>query len=486
MADVIDSTAEETTPGPQRTGYSRLIAAVVGGVVGAVLVLLAGFLILPGWVQGKIDRAIANIGPSPELEQRVAAVEQQNQQLPTLSKGIADVSDQVKSVQSSLSDQLKGAQSDLSSLQDKVAQAADQAGRQDQAVSGLKETQQKLGQQVTELQNRKIPDPVDLSPLQAKVEATQKNMADLRSYAEQLTKRVDDVTSTNDSTVKRIDTLTSAQAGTERRLNERTQQLSDRLAANDAAISAKFADLTQLQETLTSMQSAVASQGSELSAAKAEIAATKSAIDDSEQKSAQSIGDVKDQVATVEKQVGDRLQESRTGIATAVALTDLERALEDGSAFPTAQAVLETAAKDDHAISQAASMLQESAPRGIATRAELANELAALDQPGVTPSSKDWVEQTRANILGLVTVKRADGASSSAGQTGGSADTSDLALQKLSAGDLAGAITVVSARPDADSKPVAQWLERAKARADAKAAAEMLRQHLGELLVQPS
>ena len=84
--------------------------------------------------------------------------------------------------------------------------------------------------------------------------------------------------------------------------------------------------------------------------------------------------------------------------------------------------------------------------------------------------------------MGLVQVKRRDGVPVSGGDTTAGGE----AAQKLAAGDLPGAIAAVAARPDADRAPVAAWLARAKARADAEAAAELLRQHLGEILVRPS
>ena len=474
MTDVIDSTAEDTTPGAQPTGYRRLIAGVIGGVVGGVLVLILGFLILPGYVQGRIDAATKALEPSPELEQRVAAVEKR-------ADGLTDLPGNV----SGLSGKVDDLQSGLTGLQDQVARSADQASTQTGGVAELKTAQDQLMQRVDQLaqrtdqvEQRPAPQQPDLAPLQTKIEALDKNVADLRSFGEQLTKRVDDVTSTDAATVERIDTLTSAQAEAEQRLNERAQQLADRVAATESTLNAKVADLAQAQTALGDLQSAVASQTSDL-------AATKQTLDQNEQQSSQAAAAVQDRVASVEKTVTDRMDQDRGGIATAVALTDLEQALSDGSAFPTAQAVLASAGKTDPTIAKAAALLQDSAADGVATTEALAEQLAALDQPAATGGSQDWVEQTRANILGLVTVKRADG-TPVGGPTGAKSDESGQAQAKLAAGDLAGAIAAVQARPDADAEPVAAWLAKAKARADAQAATELLRQHLGELLVQPS
>ena len=467
MTDVIDSTAEDTTPGAQPTGYRRLIAGVIGGVVGGVLVLILGFLILPGYVQGRIDEATKALEPSPELEQRVAAVEKR-------ADGLTDLPGNV----SGLSSQVDDLQSGLTGLQDQVARSADQASTQTGGVAELKTAQDQLAQRIDQVEQRPAPQQPDLAPLQTKIEGLDKNVADLRSFGEQLTKRVDDVTSTDAATVERIDTLTSAQAEAEQRLNERAQQLADRVAATESTLSAKVADLAQAQTALGDLQSAVASQTSDL-------AATKQTLDQNEQQRSQAAAAVQDRVASVEKTVTDRMDQDRGGIATAVALTDLEQALSDGSAFPTAQAVLASAGKSDQTIAKAAALLQDSAADGVATREALAEQLAALDQPAATAGSQDWVEQTRANILGLVTVKRADG-TPVGGPTAAKSDESGQAQAKLAAGDLAGAIAAVQARPDADAEPVAAWLAKAKARADAQAATELLRQHLGELLVQPS
>ncbi len=467
MADVIDSTAEETKPGPasKPPSYRRLTSALVGGVIGGALVLVGGFLFLPDYVQGRIDAAVAGLGPSPELEQRVAAVEQR-------ADSLAGLEDRT----SSLSDQLGQVQASLSELSGKVDEAAQAAAQQSDGLSGIRNGQQELAQRVQELEQRPVPEQPDLGPLQAQIEAASKNVDDLRSFGDQLANRVNDVTSSSDATLRRVDTLTSAQAEIERRLNERGQQLADRLTAIETATSAKFASLAQAEATLASLQSNMASQASEIGAVQAEMA-------DSSAKADQAVTAVQDRVASVEQRISERLDQDGRGVATAVALTDINRALEDGSPFPTAQAVLETSAKDDEEIARAAELLRPSAPIGVPTRDALMDELARLDQVGVAASSGDWVEQTRANIMGLVTVKRRDGAPVSGD---GSADQGGDAQQKLASGDLAGAIAAVSARPDAGEEPVAKWLASAKARADAEAAAQLLRQHLGELLVRPN
>lgn len=465
MADVIDSTAEETKPGPASNprSYRRLTAALVGGVIGGALVLVGGILFLPNYMQGRIDTALADARPAPELEQRIAAIEQRTETL-------ADLPDTT----SNLSGTLDDVQARLADLSGKVGQATEQAEQQSGGLSDLKDSQQQLAQRLDELEQRPVPKP-DLGPIQAKVEAATKNVEDLRAFGEQLANRVNDVTGTGEATLRRVDTLTTAQAEAERRLNERTQQLADRLSANDTAMSAKFASLAQAEATLAAMQSALASQASEIGAVQANVAGATTKTDEA-------LAKIEDRLASVDQRISERLDQDGRGVATAVALTDVNRALEDGSAFPTAQAVLEASAKSDETIARAAEMLRPSAPHGIPTREQLMSELAELDRVGVQASSEDWVEQTRSNIMGLVTVKRRDGTTIA----GGGADKGGDAQPKLAAGDLAGAIAAVSARPDADQEAVGNWIERAKARADAEAAAELLRQHLGELLVRPN
>ncbi|WP_027134986.1 COG4223 family protein [Geminicoccus roseus] len=470
MADVIDSTAEETKPGSGSNppSYRRLTAALIGGVIGGALVLVGGILFLPDYVQGRIDAATAAMAPPPELEQRIAAVEQRAESLASLTGTTSDLSDQLNQVQANLSD-----------LSGKVDQAAQTAEQQTGGLSDVKSTQEQLGQRIQELEQRPIPEQPDLGPLEAKIEAASKNVEDLRSFGQQLASRVDDVTSTNEATVNRVDTLTAAQAEAERRFNERAQQLADRASANDAAISSKFAALAQAETMLAALQSTLAKQSNELGEVQSRIAS-------SSDETSQALGAVQDRVASVEQRVTQRLEQDARGVATAVALTELNRALEDGSPFPTAQAVLETSGKQDETIQRAAEMLRDVAPRGVPTREELATELDQLDRVGVTASSDDWVEQTRANILGLVTVKRQNGSTASTASTEEPEAASADAEQRLAEGDLAGAIAAVSARPDADEEAVATWIASAKARADAEAAAQLLRQHLGELLVRPS
>ncbi|HEX2526942.1 MAG TPA: hypothetical protein VHL31_11695 [Geminicoccus sp.] len=464
MADVIESTAEEHKPGSPRKapGFRRLTAALVGGVIGAAIALAVGFLVLPDYVQGRIDQGLASLQTDSQLEQRVAATEQQLQPF----AGLRDTTGE-------LADKLNSVQADLSALSGKVDETAQRLASVD--LSNLETGQEQLAQRIQTLEEKPEPQMPDLGPLQAAVDAATRNAEDVRSFATQLGSRVDDMTSVHDATSRRVDTLTAAQAEIERRLNERTQQLADRLAANDTAMSARFASLAQLEATIAALQSAVASQSSQLGAAEATAA-------EAAAKAAAAVESAKAGVAAVQEQVTRQLDQDERGVATAVALTDVNQALENGAAFPAAQAVLESSAGDDPALARAAELLRTSAPRGVATREQLLAELGQLDEGGTTASSGDWVEQTRANIMGLVQVKRRDGAPAA---TQGGGEGNDAASQ-LAAGDLAGAIATVSARPDAEREPVAAWLDRAKARADAEAAAEILRQHLGELLVRPS
>ncbi|WP_222184574.1 hypothetical protein [Geminicoccus harenae] len=467
MADVIDSTAEEMKPGAAASrpgGYRRLTAALVGGVIGGALVLVGGFLFLPDYVQGRIEAAVADLRPSDEAEQRIVALEQRTHTLAGLDDRAQELTQQIDAVQASVAE-----------LGGRLEQATDQAQQQEGTVGTLQSTQQELASRVAELEGRPVPEVPDLGPLHAQIENATKDVQDLRAFGEQLAARVSEATSTTDATLRRVDTLTTAQAEADRRATERAQALADRMTAAETAMSARFADLNQAEATLSSLQSTLASQASQ-------IAALEAGASDLESQAQQGIAAVGDKIGALEQRVDERLAQDSRGAATALALSELNDALADGSAFPTAQAVLEKSSADDATIASAAEKLRPSAATGVPTRAALLEQLGELDRVAAAASSDDWVEQTRSNILGLVTVKRRDGTV----VNGGEDEEGNSAQQKLAAGDLAGAIAAVEARSDKDEPEVAAWLQRAKARADAEAAAELLRQHLGELLVRPS
>lgn len=466
MADVTPPPAEKNAPSTapivtgSRPSYRRLTSALAGGVVGGVIVLGLGFLVVPEMIQRRVDQAVARIALDPSIGQRLSALEQEVSPLAGLPETLT--------AQGQKLDTMGG---DLAGIGGRLTEAG---GRLDD-LERLAPAQAALSERIAALENAPAPQAQDLGPIQAQVAAAAATAADLRALAEQLGGRVEDLTALQDGTVRRVDTLSAAVAETERRMNTRSEQIGDRLAAAEAALSGKLADLAKAESALADLQATLAAQSARLASIDENAARAASTAE-------AAASSIDGRIGAAEKALAERFARDERGMATAMALSELARALDDGSPFPTAQAVLETASAGDAPLSEATALLRGSAALGVASRAALLAELTALDAPapGVTPSSEDWVEQTRQNILGLVTVKRRDGTTTTT-----PAATGD-AVQLLESGDLAGAIAIIQARADASSEPVAAWIGRAEARRDAEAAQSLLRQRLGELLIRQS
>lgn len=440
----------------QRPRHTRLIAAFIGGLVGGVLVLVLGLLVLPEFIQRRVDQALAGFQIDPQIQQRLAAVEQDVKPLEESPGQIQALQQQLGTVQSSVAG---------------VDARTGEISRRLDDLANLGQQQAALGDRITKLENRPEPEPVDLGPVNAAIDTVKQSVTDLNGTTDQLGSRIGEIASTNEATVRRVDTLTAALADTEQRLNQRSEQLTDRLAANESALSGRLATLNQTEAALASVQATLADQGSRLGGIeqKAESAAAKAE---------QASGAVEERLGAAEQSLSQRFARNETAATSAVALSEVDAALESGRPFPTAQVLIERAGATDETLAKAADLLRAAAPVGVPTRQQLMTQLEDLRQPapaGETTGGGDWVEQTRQNILGLVQIRRS-----------GEAATGNAGAPVVAEGDLAGAVQAVAQRADAAQEPVAGWLAKARARLDAEAGQTLLRQHLDQLLSSPS
>ena len=444
------------TDSAQRPRHTRLIAAFIGGLVGGVLVLVLGLLVLPEFIQRRVDQALAGFQIDPQIQQRLAAVEQDVQPLQESPNQIQALQQQLGTVQSGLAG---------------VDARVGETSRRLDDIASLGQQQVALGDRITKLENRPEPEPVDLGPVNAAIDAVKQSATDLKGTTDQLGSRIGEIAGTNEATVRRVDTLTAALADTEQRLNQRSEQLTDRLAANESALSGRLAGLNQTEAALAAVQAALAAQGTRLGSIEqqAESAAAKAE---------QASGAVEERLGAAEQALTERFARNEAAATSAVALSEVDAALESGRPFPNAQNLIERASGTDETLAKAADLLRAAAPVGVPTRTQLMAQLEDLREPAPaeqTTGGGDWVEQTRKNILGLVQVRRS-----------GEAPTGAAGAPVVAEGDLAGAVQAVAQRADAAQEPVAGWLAKARARLDAEAGQAMLRQHLDQLLSSPS
>ncbi|GGB39723.1 hypothetical protein GCM10011505_21610 [Tistrella bauzanensis] len=207
------------------------------------------------------------------------------------------------------------------------------------------------------------------------------------------------------------------------------------------------------------------------------------------------IGPVENRLATVEgatRNLSDRaaLAESRLADTptadamrlTALALADaqLSDALDAGRAFEGPLGAIRALGRGNPAIIDAVDRLMPMAAAGVATRADLASRFKALvpdilQAAETRPAADDVVGGVLSELRGLVTVRRTGQQAASGSDAAAEADLTLAAMERrIAAGDLQGAIARSGDLPPAAQERARGWLDAARARVEAEAAAAAL------------
>ncbi|MEN2977074.1 mitofilin family membrane protein [Tistrella bauzanensis] len=207
------------------------------------------------------------------------------------------------------------------------------------------------------------------------------------------------------------------------------------------------------------------------------------------------IGPVENRLATVEgatRNLSDRaaLAESRLADTptadamrlTALALADaqLSDALDAGRAFEGPLGAIRALGRGNPAIIDAADRLMPMAAAGVATRADLESRFKALvpdilQAAETRPAADDVVGGVLSELRGLVTVRRTGQQAAGGSDAAAEADLTLAAMERrIAAGDLQGAIARSGDLPPAAQERARDWLDAARARVEAEAAAAAL------------
>lgn len=471
---LLEATVTDPNRPPPRAP-SPLVPGLVGGIVGALLALGAGWVLGPGVIDDRVQAGLASFRPTDQLELRIAALESAGEQVGQLVQTV----DALGARAGQLEALLAGEQKDAESLAARVAAIEGQLAGPRVNPTAIEELRSRIAavdERLLGLENRPLEGPqLDLSPVTG-------GLDELRQGLAQSTTRLDQLAAETATLAGRVDTLTTAVGETEKRLVERAQVLADRLTAAESALTARSTQLAEAQSALATLQTGQSRQASDL-------AATGTTLAELRDRLITVATEVDGRVGAVEQNLTQRLNDALasldaraardTGtIVTAVALAEVGRALEDGTPFPAAIDLLRAHGGDDPALGRAAELLEPSAATGVATRTRLRQELAALKlRPG--EAAGDWVEQTKQNVLGLISIRREDQV--------GDRDDVRLAGEALDRGDLPAAIRLVEGlrpgpTPEADAA-IEAWLAAARARVAAEEARSVLREQLGRLVV---
>lgn len=187
-------------------------------------------------------------------------------------------------------------------------------------------------------------------------------------------------------------------------------------------------------------------------------------------------------VAQVAAQTRERLEADdrrvRHALALALATTRVHEALRGTEPLAGAVDVLAPVAEADAEVAAAAETLRAAAAAGVPTLAELRRTFpgGAIARAAADADDRGLLEEAADNVLGLVTVRRRGAPAN--GVEGAVA----RAEARLADGDLAGAVAEVEGLNGEPAQAAADWLERARGRLAAEAAAADLQARTNELL----
>jgi len=436
-----DGSGGGRTEAPAPAPAPNYRAAGVGGVVGALVALLIGWLMAPApglppeaaarldrieQTTSRVEESLGRLDAIATLEERLTALEDR------LTESGAPAGEALASLESSIQ-----ANSDaIAALEEAVAEG--DVGGVDEAVV---ERLDQLAGRLDEIEVASGGDGEAGSRLVGRLDA----LAEQVAAVEQQQGEIEDTLEGMAGLPERVATLAeerTALADTVAGLEETTSALRDELSGLADTVGTLESDMTAMRETLTGR------------------------IDD--------LAGRLDDLASVRQRA----------VAASLLLHEIGDALEEGGDLAGPVERLRTMTSADDPLDPMLDRLAEAAADGVPTRSELVDGLdrlaeAAASAAGPPRGSEegDWLGRTVQNIQSLVEVRR-----EAEGEDGPQARLA-TARSALEAGDLAEAVDQVASLDEETVPGVNGWLEMAAARQAALEAEAALRREVEELLV---
>ncbi len=193
---------------------------------------------------------------------------------------------------------------------------------------------------------------------------------------------------------------------------------------------------------------------------------------------------VQEQMASSMKTAEDTRAEAMAALATSVAFTRLQSAINAGSPFGRELATMRQAAAQMPDALAALADMDALAARGAATTAMLAVEFSLLSgraaSAALSAEAKSWWEKLLAMLRSVITVRAVD--------AGGQAQAQGLAAvaMRIDRGDAEAASSLASALPEAARAVLAEWMGRLTDRIAVNAAMNALAERLVAAANPPS
>jgi hypothetical protein len=261
-----------------------------------------------------------------------------------------------------------------------------------------------------------------------------------------------------------LDTIKSAVSALGRRVDQLEAARPDS-SQIEAAIAASRAAVPQLEQRVAAVEGLLSSRTAGADTEVQKLEKEVSRLDNS-------VADIAQRVPTIERQMQAQIGNGRRDAVAALLLLQMREAVERARPFPTAYSAFK-ALNHDPEIVAAAEPLAAAARNGVASRAvlgerlaDLAGQIATATEP---PPQSDWGAQALAQLRGLVTIRRIDGASQSAPEAAVSS-----AQTALARGDLAGAVSALEALTGANAEAARPWLQMARERLSTETALDRL------------
>lgn len=443
---------------PPRRGGSGFFAGLIGGLLGSAA-LLAG----AGWYayeHGPVRPTLARLEAS-ETAARDA------------EGGIAGLGEQIGALRADL-DGLRGAtESATASVQQlgqQVSAIEERVAANEQATSELDATVEQASTSFRvaseevigrlEAVNARLAEVARAQPADVVDKGTVEAVAAKQAAIEEAQARLD-------GGLARLEQLVAQglEAGNQQAAALRVVVDSNRSQLDEIANGVR--DLLALRSQLEQQQAVDAEQRAALQAASERVTSVRNEIE-------QRLEEVTGRLSALDEQ-----RERSVGMALAV--DSLETAIQTGQPFGSALDLLTQLGRNDEVATQAVNQLQPSAESGVPTVAELAQQLRELEStlsPPEPNQPQDWLARTRANLQGLVDLHPAD-EEAVPGQNAVRSASEALLLQ-----DLEGAVSALEPLAAQGNAQAAAWVEAARARLEARAAVETLRQHVKTLLAR--
>lgn len=242
--------------------------------------------------------------------------------------------------------------------------------------------------------------------------------------------------------------------------NESLQRLSSRmkrLEASDETVNAVMERLARLEQAMADSDTSTDSTAEQLSKTMAEISQRIGSLES---------GATQSTVGLAEARVLAAHQVQAQTLVLAVG--HLRETLRDSAPFTAALEALASLAQGDPDIMRGVNQLTPYAQTGIATMDTLAREYnftaraiaEAAPQADLKTRSEDVLDDVLSSIKSLVSVRKAG----TPDQQEAGEGPAKMARARLDAGDLAGAVAVLSALEGPQATAAAPWLKRARAR----------------------